>query len=313
MIKSPARQADERGRGNTCWFGPPGSRPTRGRRGPRSLARRITRQGYDAVMCFDLDSRPPMEPIRGAAVAHRALDLESADGNRFPGFAGLASSPSRSGILVLPDVRGLHHYYEELCLRFAEAGVDAVAIDYFGRTAKTRDRGSAFPFQDHVAQTTWASNRSDMRAGAKWLRNERDIERLFSVGFCFGGRLSFLAATLDDLALCGAIGFYGSPAGRGRNDSPAPAESADQMGCPVLGLFGGADQGISADAVEAFEAALTAAGVQHELVTYPDAPHSFFDRKQADFQAASVDAWERVLAFVRAEADPAHNSSSVTA
>jgi carboxymethylenebutenolidase len=68
----------------------------------------------------------------------------------------------------------------------------------------------------------------------------------------------------------------------------------------VLGIFGGADQGISADAVETFEAALSAAGVPNEIVTYPGAPHSFFDRKQEDFAQASADAWERVLEFIRA-------------
>ena len=68
----------------------------------------------------------------------------------------------------------------------------------------------------------------------------------------------------------------------------------------VLGIFGGADQGISADAVETFEAALSAAGVPNEIVTYPGAPHSFFDRKQEDYAQASEDAWERVLAFIRA-------------
>jgi len=277
-------------------------------RGPRSLAREVHPPGYHGTMCFDVDSRPPIDPVSGAAVDHRALDLESTDGERVMAFARLASSPSTAGILVLPDVRGLHGYYEELCLRFAEAGIDALAIDYFGRTAETRDRGADFPFQEHVARTTWAGNKSDIRAGARWLRDERGVERLFSVGFCFGGRLSFLAATLDDVALAGAIGFYGWPVGRGRNDSPPPAESADRMGCPVLGLFGGADQAIPPEAVAAFEMALTAAGVQNEIVTYPDAPHSFFDRKQADFQAESTAAWERTLAFIRAGDEPARAS-----
>jgi carboxymethylenebutenolidase len=72
--------------------------------------------------------------------------------------------------------------------------------------------------------------------------------------------------------------------------------------CPVLALFGGADEGISSDDVERFERALKEAGVQHEAVTYPGAPHSFFDRRQTEFTDASADAWRRVLEFVKMHA-----------
>jgi carboxymethylenebutenolidase len=75
-------------------------------------------------------------------------------------------------------------------------------------------------------------------------------------------------------------------------------QRADELEAPILGLMGGADQAISADDVAAFERALEEAGVEHELVTYPGAPHSFFDRKQEEFAEASEDAWRRVLAFV---------------
>jgi carboxymethylenebutenolidase len=102
------------------------------------------------------------------------------------------------------------------------------------------------------------------------------------------------------LDLAGAIGFYGWPVGAARGDVPAPADSTGLMRGAVLGVFGGADQGITSDAVETFEAALSAAGVPNEIVTYPGAPHSFFDRKQEDFAEASTDAWERVLGFIRA-------------
>ena len=86
-------------------------------------------------MCFDLDSRPPITPIAGGALDSERLLLDAADGNRFRAFRARAAEPTGAGMVVLPDVRGLHPYYEELALRFAEHGVDAVAIDYFGRTA----------------------------------------------------------------------------------------------------------------------------------------------------------------------------------
>jgi carboxymethylenebutenolidase len=119
------------------------------------------------------------------------------------------------------------------------------------------------------------------------------------VGFCFGGRLAYLCATLRDPSFAGVVAFYGIPVGPGRGGIPAPADLAADITSPVLGFFGGADGAIPEEARTAFEAALTAAGSEHELITYPGAPHSFFDRKQAEFQAESDDAWQRALAFVR--------------
>src|SRR5262245_41856960 len=86
-------------------------------------------------VCFEPDSLPPVPPLRGAAVSHEDLVLEAADGNRFAAFEAVPEEPSRTGIAVLPDVRGLYRFYEELALRFAEVGYRAVAFDYFGRTA----------------------------------------------------------------------------------------------------------------------------------------------------------------------------------
>src|SRR5436190_403670 len=150
-------------------------------------------------MCFDLDSSPPIPVIRGAAVTHEDLTLQAADGNRFAAFAATPEESSSVGVVILPDVRGLYRFYEELALRFAERGMSAVAFDYFGRTAGTAKRGEDFEYMPHVDQTA---------------------------------------------------------------------------------------------------AALEAAGVEHELVTYEGAPHSFFDRKQEEFADASEDAWSKVLAFL---------------
>src|ERR671920_576193 len=106
-------------------------------------------------MCFDLDSRPPIAPIAGGALDSTELTLEAADGNRFRAFRARATTSSGAGMIILPDVRGLHPYYEELALRFAEVGVDALAIDYFGRTAGASPRGDAFEHMPHVDRLTW--------------------------------------------------------------------------------------------------------------------------------------------------------------
>ncbi len=245
-------------------------------------------------MCFELDSSPPVPVVSGAAVQHEDVVLESRDGTRLAAFAATPDEPSGNGIVILPDVRGLYRFYEELALRFAERGHAAVAFDYFGRTAGVGKRDDDFPYMDHVAQTTTEGVQADVGAAVEHLRSSSTA--IFTVGFCFGGRHSWLAAASGhDLA--GAIGFYGRP-GLGKDGSPGPAQRAVEIEAPILGLMGGADQGISADDVAEFEQALTAAGVEHELVTYDGAPHSFFDRRFEEHAHASADAWDRVLAFV---------------
>src|SRR5215467_8692271 len=99
-------------------------------------------------MCFDLDSSPPVPVIAGAAVSHENLVLEASDGNELAAFATHPDAASSTGIVVLPDVRGLYHFYEELALRFAERGFEAVAIDYYGRTAGVEKRDDDFDYAE---------------------------------------------------------------------------------------------------------------------------------------------------------------------
>jgi carboxymethylenebutenolidase len=258
-------------------------------------------------MCFDHDSRPPIVPIAGGATDARELTLQSADGTRFAAYGARAAHPTGAGMLVLPDVRGLHAYYKELALRFAEIGVDAVAIDFFGRTETTGDRSDAFEYLPHVAQTTPATLQADIAAGAAHLRSKEggQVRALFAVGFCFGGALAFHQAG-SGLGYAGVIGFYGWPLGLARwPDRPKPIDAVPRFRCPVLAIYGGADPGIPPAAIAEFDQALERAGVVHESVTYEGAPHSFFDRKQTEFAEASADAWRRVRAFVARHTPPA--------
>src|SRR5205823_6671022 len=147
-------------------------------------------------MCFDHDSLPPVPSISGAAVSHDDLVLEAADGNRFAAFAAVTDESSGAGVVVLPDVRGLYRFYEELALRFAERGIAAVAIDYFGRTAGVGKRDDDFPYMQHVAAATPEGIQADVRAAVEYLRSPAggSCASVFTVGFCFGGRNSWLAA-----------------------------------------------------------------------------------------------------------------------
>jgi carboxymethylenebutenolidase len=245
-------------------------------------------------VCFELDSLPPIPTISGAAVSHDDLVLEAADGNRFAVFLGAPDEPSDVGVVILPDVRGLYRFYEELALRFAERGYAAVAIDYFGRTAGAEKRGDKFEYMPHVQETTPEGVQADVRAAVEHLRRS-GCRTIFTVGFCFGGRNSWLAAASGH-GLGSAVGFYGNPASR--DGSPGPTQRAAEIESPILALQAGADQNITAELNREFDRALTDAGVEHEIVTYDGAPHSFFDRKQEEFAEASDDAWGRVLAFI---------------
>src|SRR5919201_902540 len=170
------------------------------------------------AVCFELDSEPPIPRIAGAAVSHDDLVLESADGTRFAAFAAMPDEPTETGVVILPDVRGLYRFYEELALRFAERGIAAVAIDYFGRTAGVAKRGEDFEYMEHVAQATGEGIQADVRAAVEWLRPRANT--IFTVGFCMGGRESWLAAASGH-GLAGAIGFYGRPGNAG-DGSPGP-------------------------------------------------------------------------------------------
>ena len=251
-------------------------------------------------MCFELEAEPPIEPILGSSALGEDLTLISRDGTRFAAYGAHSGLQEKGGaaIVILPDVRGLYHFYKELALRFAEVGVDAVAIDYFGRTAGMTARDDQFEYMPHVMQTQADSIADDVAAAVAWLRRPEGSQpsAIFTVGFCFGGRNSFLQATRKhDLA--GVIGFYGSP-GAGRS-APTPTELAGEFECPVLGLFGGADEGIPQSLIDGFAVALDQAGVENEMIVYPNAPHSFFDRHQAQYAEQSADAWQRIQAFIK--------------
>ena len=242
-------------------------------------------------MCYSDDARPPLPPISGAAADHGDMTLTAADGNKFMAYFARASKPTGAGMVVLPDVRGLHHFYKELAQRFAETGMDAVAIDYFGRTAGIGNRDEEFDYKPHVEQTTQEGIAADVAAAMAYLKSKDGgaVKSLFTVGFCFGGSNSWNQSALNP-GLSGCIGFYGRP------ERSRPYIS--RMKAPLLMLIAGADFTPREEFI-AFDHELTEAGVPHEMHIYEGAPHSFFDRSFDQWQEACEDAWRRILAFVK--------------
>jgi carboxymethylenebutenolidase len=262
-------------------------------------------------MCFDHDAQPPDLPadlvvprLSGGAAAEQ-LELTSADGARFSVALAPSAEPHGPAVVILPDVRGLYRFYVQLAERFAEAGHHAVAIDYFGRTAGTGEREDDWDYWPHVRATTPAQVQADIAAAIELLRERTGAKSFVAVGFCFGGAQAFLAATNPDLDLDAVVGFYGALQGE-RLGIPAPRDEAVGTVRPVLALFGGADAGIPESDRTTFDANLQRAGAGHEIVVYPGAPHSFFDRKQEEFAEDSQDAWRRTLAFLDEVGAKAH-------
>jgi carboxymethylenebutenolidase len=254
-------------------------------------------------MCFEFAARPPAlpadlerAPIAGGAGAE-LLELRSADGTAFSAAFAESAVGSESGVVILPDVRGLYPFYIELAERFAAAGHHAIAIDYFGRTAGLGPRGEDFEHMPHVRQTTAAGIQADLAAALTALRERTGALGGVSVGFCFGGLHSLLAATGPDRDLDGVVAFYGRVDGTPLGIE-GPLQRVAEIRLPVLGLYGGADAAIPVEQVREFDARLSELGVPHEIEIYEGAPHSFFDRKCDEFADACEDAWRRVLGFI---------------
>ena len=193
-------------------------------------------------MCFDLDSAPPIPPISGAAVSHDDLVLEAADGNRFAAFLATPEEPARVGVVILPDVRGLYRFYEELALRFAERGYAAARVrllrtDGRGREARRRLRV-------HAAR---AADDAGGRAGR--CRRMRRASPSSRVRGRLHGRV-----LLRRPQLVARRGFRARPRRRDRLLRPARVRATTahpvrrsarpRWPCPILALQGGDDPGI---------------------------------------------------------------------
>ena len=243
-------------------------------------------------MCYSNQARPPLPPILGGSTDDHDLVLTAKDGNRFGAFAARAENPTGAGIVVMPDVRGLHPFYKELARQFAGTGIDAVTIDYFGRTAGIGERADDFDYKTHLPQTTPAGVAADVSAAIAYLQSTAGgaVGSVFTVGFCFGGAMSWRQSA-EQPGLSGAIGFYGRPS--------MVRDAIPRMKAPLLLLIAGADQATPQDEFVKFDQELTEARVPHQKVVYQGAPHSFFDRSFAQHKEACDDAWRQMLSFIK--------------
>ncbi|NEK85038.1 dienelactone hydrolase family protein [Blastococcus saxobsidens] len=243
-------------------------------------------------MCHDHDSRPPAPPRSGDVAERGVLTLTAADGTDFSAAYAAPAGPARTGVVLLPDVRGLHPFYVALADQFATAGLPTVAIDYFGRTAGVAESGvrdADFAWEPHVQAATAEGIDADVAAAIGYLRERvgGDLP-VVTVGFCLGGSISWRQAG-GDLDLAGCVGFYGRPSLVG--------DAADRARLPTVMLIAGADTATPVADQLALAERMRTAGAEVDAVVYDGAPHSFFDRAHADWADACRDAWEHVLAL----------------
>jgi carboxymethylenebutenolidase len=240
-------------------------------------------------MCYSTDARPPDHGLGGQIRSSADLLLTAADGNRLMARAAHPAQPGGAGVVILPDVRGLHNFYKDLCCRFAEAGIDAVAFDYFGRTAGIGERTDEFDYKVHTVQTTFGGVAMDVAAALAHLRTG-GATRLFTIGFCFGGSRSWRQAA-EQPGLDGAIGFYGRP--------QLAEDVFDDISAPILMLVAGADASTPHEEFQAMDRRLSERGLPHRMVVYEGAPHSFFDRAAIRWADACADSWRQILSFIK--------------
>ena len=247
-------------------------------------------------MCHADSSRPPAPPLIGAVASSGPLELIASDGNHFAAFEAIPAVPSGVGVVLLPDIRGLHPFYVALAERFAEAGLTAIAMDYFGRTNGVAQRDDSFDWQSEIPKVTPEHVRADAGACAERLRAQHSVTSVISLGFCFGGGHSWRLGA-SDLGLAGCVGFYGRAA--------LLAEVVDEVTSPLLMLIAGADHVTPAETFVGLRDRLDARGADTELHVYDGAPHSFFDRSFAEWQGVCDDAWKQILAFTERTATTA--------
>jgi carboxymethylenebutenolidase len=203
-------------------------------------------------------------------------------------------------ILVCMEVFGLHEFIKDVTRRVGHLGAFAVAPDYYfrmGDMTKITDRTELFAHVDTKADTELFA---DLDATAAWAKSQGgDGNRLGIMGMCRGGRNVWHYSSHNPDLKAG-VAFYGPLADRSEAAPKSSIDLAAQINEPVLGLYGGADTGISVDSVHAMEAALQADGKTAEFHIYPDAPHGFVADYRASYrQDAAEDGWARMIVWFK--------------
>jgi carboxymethylenebutenolidase len=226
------------------------------------------------------------------------IELKVADGTTMHAHVARPANPTKApGILVFQEAFGVNEHICDIARRFADVGFTAIAPELYHRTGTGVEckYGDMDAVKPHSSAVTTEGVAADTKAAYEWLRNEAKIEagRIASVGFCMGGRVSYIANATVPLAA--AISFYG-----GRiNDIPQLAGSQHS---PILMFWGGLDKNIPPEQRRMVEDSLTANGKPNEQVVFSAAEHGFFCDARPSYSAdAARQAWALSLEFLRVQ------------
>ena len=210
-------------------------------------------------------------------------------------------------VIVASEIFGVHEYIADVTRRFAKLGYLAIAPEFFTRAGDPNTFGTVAEIQKNiVAQTPDSQVLNDLQAALVWAgKNGGDLKKVGVTGFCWGGRITWLSATLPQVRA--GVAWYGRIIGEKTENSPRhPVDIAAELKAPVLGLYGGADTGISLESVEQMREALAKAAPKNPAAKasrfeiYPDAPHAFHADYRATYrEGPAKDGWEKCIAWFK--------------
>ncbi len=270
-------------------------------------AARMNRRGFVATLAatgFALATQPIMAstvvstPHDG--LTHGRVDIPSGSDTLPAYFARPAEGEQFPVVLVVQEIFGVHEYIQDVCRRLAREGYLAIAPELFFRQGDpTQIESVAEIISGIVSKVPDAQVMGDLNACAAWAaQNGGDATRLAITGFCWGGRITWLYAAHNPQLKAG-VAWYGRLDGAPADNTPQhPIDVAGALHAPVLGLYGGQDQGIPLDDVEMMSSALKDASSPSDIIVYPDAPHAFHaDYRPSYRQTEAEDGWKRLLAW----------------
>ncbi len=234
-----------------------------------------------------------------ADVKDDKITLDVSDGTS---MAAYIARPSQGGvgegsaaIMVFQEAFGVNAHIRDVTRRLARNGFLAVAPELFHRTAPGFEGNyEDFPStRPHTSALTNDNLEKDIQATYEWVRSQPDVagDRIVSIGFCMGGRVSYIANSTVQLAA--AISFYGG------GIAPGNLDRADRIKAPMLFFWGGKDKNITPELTSSISAAMRKAGKPFVNVEFSDADHGFFcDARRAYHKRASTEAWALTLSFL---------------
>lgn len=209
-------------------------------------------------------------------------------------------------VIVVSEIFGVHEYIADTTRRFAKLGYLAIAPEFFTRAGDPNSFGTVAEIQSNiVAKTPDPQVLGDLKAAIAWAgKNGGDLKKVAVTGFCWGGRITWLSATMPEVKA--GVAWYGRLVGdKTANNPKQPVEIAVDLKAPVLGLYGSADTGIPLDTVEQMKAALSKASSNpaakaSKFEIYPEAPHAFHADYRATYrEGPAKDAWAKCLAWFK--------------